>query len=226
MELMLILGVLRRRWWLVVVPVVIVAVIVGLDLLRNRQAITGSYSVSLRYSAAQVLEAIPNRDGDYQDVWLASELTVNALTDWVRTSTFVDEIKRQTASKGVEINPAALNIAADNKRSVGKLDMLYPDEAGLKAIVEAAVEVLKNRSAAYFPQLGGQSARITILDVPAIAAAPPPITNRLGPVIRLVLGLIAGLGLAFLAEYLDPTVRRREQVEALGLPLIGSVPRE
>jgi len=43
--------------------------------------------------------------------------------------------------------------------------------------------------------------------------------------LRLGLGLLAGIGLAFLAEYLDPTLRQREQVEALGLPIIASIPR-
>src|SRR4051794_9886776 len=119
MELMLILRVLLRRWWLVLIPVVIVAIFVVPDFLRNRGA-AGGFTVTVRYSAAQVLN-IPGRDGDYQDVWLASELAVNAMTDWVRTSSFVQEIKAETDRQNVTINPAALGIAADNKRSVGQL---------------------------------------------------------------------------------------------------------
>jgi capsular polysaccharide biosynthesis protein len=226
MELMLILRVLLRRWWLVLIPVAIVAVIVVPDFLNSRGTAAGGFSTTIRYSAAQVLEAIPGRDGDFQDVWLASELAVNALTDWVRTTTFVDEIVRQAATQNVEVNPAALAMAADNKRSVGQLTINYPDSAALQTIINAALDVLKTRAQDYFPQLGGQPAQVTVLDVPVINAAPPPIANRFAPLIRLVVGLFAGLGLAFLAEYLDPTVRSREQVEALGLPVIATLPRD
>ncbi|HEX2908379.1 MAG TPA: hypothetical protein VHO69_16015 [Phototrophicaceae bacterium] len=226
MELMLVLRVLLRRWWLVLIPAAIAAAVTIPDFLSDQPAAAGGYTVTFRYSAAQVLEAIPNRDGDYQDVWLASELTVNALTDWVRTSTFVNEIVSLTAEHGVEINPAALGVAADNKRSVGLLTLSYPDAAGLEAVAQAAADVLRTRAQDYFPQLGQQSAQVTILDVPQVTSAPPPITNRLAPFIRIGVGLVAGIMLAFLAEYLDPNLRRREQVEAVGLPVIASIPRE
>lgn len=226
MELLLFLRVLLRRWWLVLIPVLIAAVFVVPDFLNNRAAAFGGYSATFRYSAAQVLEAIPNRDGDYQDVWLASELTVNALTDWVRSSSFVSEIEQFTRQRGVEINPAALGVAADNRRSVGQMTLSYPDADGLNAIVAAAQDVLRTRAQNYFPQLGQQPAQVTILDVAQAVPAPPPVANRLAPFIRIGLGLLAGIALAFLAEYIDPNLRRREQVESLGLRVVGSIPRE
>jgi capsular polysaccharide biosynthesis protein len=224
MELMLILRVILRRWWLVVIPIVIVGAFVVPDFLRNRGA-SGGYSVTVRYSASQVLSAIPGRDGDFQDVWLASELAVNAMTDWVRTSSFVEEIQAETERQNITINPALLGIAADNKRSIGQLTITYPDQQQLQTIINVALDVLKTRAQNYFPQLGGQPAQVTILDVPQIVPAPPPITDRFAPVIRLGLALILGVGLAFLAEYLDPVLRRREQVEALGIGVVGTVPR-
>jgi capsular polysaccharide biosynthesis protein len=226
MELMLILRVLLRRWWLVAIPTVIVAVVAIPDLLNSRGSGAGGFTTTIRYSAAQVLEAIPGRDGDFQDVWLASELAVNAMTDWVRTSSFVQEIVRAAGTQGVEVNAAALSIAADNKRSVGQLTLNYPDAAALQTIVNAAVDVLKTRAQDYFPQLGGQPARVTVLDVPVVSPAPPPITNRLAPIIKLAVGFLGGVGLAFLAEYLDPRLRDREQVEALGVPVIATLPRD
>ncbi len=222
----MILRVLLRRWWLVAIPVVVAAALVLPDFLNGQPAVSGGYSATFRYSAAQVLEAIPNRDGDYQDVWLASEYTVNAMTDWVRSSSFADEITRLAAAQGVTVDAAALGVAADNRRSVGQITLSYPDADGLETILAAAMDVLKTRAQDYFPQLGQQPALVTFLDSPRVAAAPPPVANRLAPFIRLGIGLLAGIGLAFLAEYLDPNLRRREQVEALGLPVIASIPRE
>jgi hypothetical protein len=173
-----------------------------------------------------VLEAIPNRDGDFQDVWLASELTVNALTDWVRTSSFIDEIEREMTAAGQAFNRAALGVAADNRRSVGQLTLGYPIAADLEVITQAAIDVLRTRAQDYFPQLGQQPAQVTILDTPVVAPAPPPLTDRFGPFIRVALGLAFGLALAGLAAWLDPFLHRRDDLEALGLAVIGSVPRQ
>ena len=93
-------------------------------------------------------------------------------------------------------------------------------------IAQAAVEVLRSRNDAYFPQVGSAPAAVTVLDTPVVVAAPPPLTNRFAPFIRIGLGLIVGLALAFLAHYLDPTLRHREEVEALGLHVVGTLPHK
>lgn len=226
MELIQVLRILLRRWYLVLIPALVAAAITLPDLLSNREAVSGGFTVTIRYSAAQVLEAIPNRDGDFQDVWLASEFTVNAFTDWVRTSSFIAEIQQAAAASGVEINPAAVGIGADNSHSIGVLTISYPDGDVLATITQAAITVLESRAQDYFPQLGAQPARVTILDTPQVVAAPPPIANRLGPVIRIGVGLFFGVMLAFLVEYLDPTLRRPEQVEQLGLTIVAAIPKE
>lgn len=225
MELMQVVRVLLRRWYLIVIPVAITAVVV-LPSLLNSPASSGGFTTTIRYTAAQQLDAVPDRDGDYQDIWLASELTVNALTEWVQTSRFAQEVAAKALENGSEIDATTLSIAADNERSVGQIFLIWPDEGQLKVITQAAIDVLQTRSQNYFPQLGGAPAQVTILDEPRIVPAPPPITNRLAPLIRIGLGLVVGVGLAFLAEYLDPTLRRREEVEALGLTVIANIPRE
>ena len=222
MELILFFRVLLRRWWLVVIPVVVVAAVVIPQWLRERSTAGGGFSVTLRYTASQSAANVSPRDGDYQDVWLASELAVNALTDWVRSGTFKDEIGQQAS----DLDMALLGVAADNKRSVGQLVLAYPTEVGLQRITQAAMDVLMNRAQAYFPQLGGQSAAVTFLDAPVIAAAPPAIANRFAPFIRIGLALLAGIALAFLWEYLDPFVYRKEQIEAMGLPVLARIPKK
>jgi capsular polysaccharide biosynthesis protein len=87
------------------------------------------------------------------------------------------------------------------------------------------VTVLSARSGDYFAQLGGEPAVVTILGRTPITPAPPPLADRFGAFIRVGLGLVAGIGLALLAHYLDPFLRRREDVEALGVPVVGAIPR-
>lgn len=213
--------ILLRRWWLVLIPVAITAALALPDIL-NRRVVSGGFSAGVQYTAFQSMEAIPRADGDYQDLWLSSELTVNAFADWVRSGSFKQEI---AASLNGDFDTAPLTIAADNERSLGTISFYYPSELGLNVIVAAAIEVLQTRSDAYFAQLGGEPAAVTILDQSPAVAAPPPLVDRYGPLLRVGLGLLAGIGLALLAHYVDPVVRRREDVEALGLPVIATIPK-
>lgn len=224
MELVRFFRILLRYWWLVLIPVAITAA-VSIPALLSGPATAGGYTTMIRYSAAQVLDAIPNRDGDYQDVWLASELTVNALTDWIRTRGFAERVAARAELAGVTLSRPAISFAADNQRSVGQLFISYPDDGVLAVVANAAIATLRDDSAEAFPQLGGAPAQITVLDDVTIQAAPPPLADRFGPLVRVGLGLVAGVGLALLAHYLDPVLRRRDDVEAVGLGVIGSIPR-
>ncbi len=228
MDILYLTRILLRRWWLVLIPTAITAALALPAFIGSGSAVSGGFSTRFSYSAAQDLAAVPRTEGDYQDIWLASELTVNALTDWITSSSFAEEISRRLAAQAaIEIDAEALlgRFASDNARSVGQVFITWPDAEQLEAIAEAAVWVLQNRNAAYFAQLGGTPATITVLDRPRIAAAPPPLTDRFGPLIRIGLGLLAGIGLAVLAHLLDRALHRREDVEALGIPVIVTIPR-
>ena len=222
MELLNFFRILLRRWWLVLIPVLITAVLAVPDIL-NRQALSGGYAASLEYSAFQSMEAIPRADGDYQDIWLSSELAVNAFTDWVRSGSFKQEI---ATIVGATADVAPLTIIPDNERSLGTMALYHPVAAQLEAIVPAAIEVLQTRSQAYFGQLGGVPAEVTILGQSGVVPAPPPLTDRFGPLLKIGLGLLAGMGLAVLAHYLDPVLRQRQEIETLGLPVIATVPKQ
>jgi capsular polysaccharide biosynthesis protein len=36
---------------------------------------------------------------------------------------------------------------------------------------------------------------------------------------------LAGIGLALLVEYLDPTIRDRQELQELGLEILGEIPK-
>jgi len=222
MEIIGLLRILRRRWWLLLLPVMIVTILVIPDFLSSGSAVSGGFNTQIRYSAAQEFN-LPQRDGDYQDVWLASELTVNAFTDWVRSNSFREELGNELSSNEIDMN--LLGIAADNARSVGVIYLSHPDGDALDAVANAVITVLATENQAYFPQLGGDPAQVTILDEPVITPSPPPLTNRFAPLIRIGIALILGIALMFVAEYLDQTVHHQDELDKLGLNTIGSIPR-
>lgn len=227
MELMLIVKVLLRRWWIVLLPIIIVAVWVLPDLLQTAPEGTGGYRVSFRYTAGQQIDAFPEREGDLQDVWESSVNVVDTFTEWVRTMRFKEAVAEVAAGRGVEFDANALSINSDNERVIGQVFIDWPNPDELQIIAESAVTVMQERNHEYFSaQLGGEPAQVTLLDAVQVSPLPPPITNRFEPLLRLALGVAAGVVLAFLVEYLDPTLHEREDLRRLGLPVVGSVPRE
>jgi len=75
------------------------------------------------------------------------------------------------------------------------------------------------------PQPNAQPAiQVSIID-PAVAPgrpiAPNPVRNM---ALAVVLGVLAGGGLAFLVDHLDQSVKSREELERLGLPSLGAIP--
>jgi capsular polysaccharide biosynthesis protein len=226
MDAMAVVRMLLRRWYLVLLPVIAAGVIVAPELLA-RPAGTSGYNVSIRYTAAQVLEAIPERDGDYQDVWLASELTVDAFTEWVRHSRFIEAVRAElAAAQGQTFDTAWLGFGSDNDKAIGRIDIGWHDPEQLEAIVAAAVTVLTEQNGAIFPQLGGVNAEVELLDEPQIVGSPPPIASRLGPALKLMVALLGGIALALLAEAADPYVRRRAQLEDAAVRVLATVPRK
>ena len=223
MEYIELTRILLRRWWLIALPVALGAFIAIPQLVDSMTASAGGFTAQVRYSAAQKLN-LPQRDGDYTDVWQASEYTVDALTDWVRSASFRSEIQAQFAESDLPLD--SLNIAADNVRNVGVIYFSHANREALREIVDAALIVLTNSSQTFFPQLGGEAAHVTILDPATITEAPPALVSRLAPLIRLGIALLIGLALAFFAEYVDPTIYHQDDLRRMGLPLLGSVPSE
>lgn len=226
MEVIQITKILMRRWWLVLIPILIVGIVAVPEIIRNEPSDAGGFGTVIRYTAAQQLDAIPNRDGDFQDVWLASELTVNAFTDWVRTSRFAQAVAEEAAEHGLVVDSAAISIAADNQRSVGQIFMNWHDEAQLRLLADSAIIVMQTRSQEAFPQLGGEPAQVVMLDDPHISPAPAPLPNRLRPLLQLAIAAVFGASLAAGAAYFDYTIHERDELERMGLPVIATIPKK
>ncbi len=217
---------LWRRWWLVLLPPLIVGGVVAYQWLTAPPATQTVYTTVVRFSASQAPDALPNREGDFQDVWLSSELAVKALTSWVQTGSFREQVAARVQARGLDTDLSGLSVAADHERSVGQLFLSWPDADELETIASAALAALQEDSQIYFPQFGREPAQVTILDDVTVTAAPPAIVDRAEPLVQVTLAVLVGLGLAILAEYTDPTLRTQDEVRRAGLEVLVSVPRE
>lgn len=225
MELRIYWNLLRRRWLLILIPAVIV---LALSLLTYTPP-APLYNVGVRFIAGQhPTIGSDTSDEERNNAWTASEYLTNSLTDWVRTGHFAAAVSTRLAEQGIDVPPAAIvaAAAADNARSTMTLSFTYHDPAVLQSIMEAAIVVLQERNADALPQLGDQPAEVVPLDPPIINQIPPALRSRLDLPLRVILALAAGLGLALLIEYLDPTIHGRQELETLNLPILGEIPKK
>ena len=223
MELRRYWNVFRRRWPLIAIPAVI-ALAVGLATYTPPPPV---YNAGVRFLVAQAPSpAAATTDEERYYNWLTSEYIVNGLADWARSGTFAAAVSRELAQQGLEVPPGAIQVVPDNTRSMLTLSLVHANPDTLAAIMEAAITVLIEQNAAALPQLGGETAALVQLDQPVVNQLPGSLRSQLDLPLRLLLALGAGFGLALLAEYLDPTIRDREELEAVGLPILGEIPRK
>jgi capsular polysaccharide biosynthesis protein len=225
MELKLILKILLRRWWLVLLPPIIVAAYS----ISTYHAPATTYSTTLRLAVGYTPQTETSTLYDkFYPAWLTSEYIAGGLGDWAKTGNFAQHVAESASTSNLAItaDEAAGSIAAsDHQRSIVIVYFSSGDQDKLAAIANASIKVMQTLNGVVFPQNGPSGATVTPLDAVSIVPAPPSLKTRLDIPIRVVLGLALGILLAFLAHYIDPRVRDREEVEAMGYKIVGEIPK-
>lgn len=105
-----------------------------------------------------------------------------------------------------------LEIKAENK-----------DSKEAAAIIDAVTSAFVEEAKVSFPTGGS----IEILDRAKVPEEPIKPKKALNVAIAFFLGLMVSVGLAFVLEYMDKTIKTEEDVERyLGLPVIGIIPKQ
>lgn len=126
-------------------------------------------------------------------------------------------------------NEAALSQQIEQLK--GDIQKISRKETQLKEL-EREVESNRNLYEMFFTRLREtseagdlQPSNARIVDPAPVPAVPFKPNKKLGVVIAFVLSLFAGIGLAFLSEWMDKSFKGAEEVEEkLGLPLLGLIP--
>ncbi|MBK5470001.1 MULTISPECIES: YveK family protein [Bacillus] len=116
-----------------------------------------------------------------------------------------------------------INVANEKDSQVISVTAEDKDPKVARDIANATADVFKGEVAKIM-----NVDNVTVLSKAEVAENQSPIKPRpmLNVAIAFVVGLMASVGLAFLLEYLDNTVKKEEDVESLlGLPVLGIVAR-
>lgn len=216
-----------RRWWWIPVLTVLLTALLTLITQRPWQARPAAYTTALSFSVGVQPQNPANGEEAYYTA-LASEYLIDDLSEVVRGSEFAAAVSQRLAGQGIDVPTGALQ----GSTQAGKLHRILnvnitwgnPDE--LAAIGDAVVATLQESAPQFMPRLFAQNGAAYLVNRGGVAEIGPSLRDRLELPMRLLIALAAGIGLAFLAEYLDNRVRGREDVEALGLTVVGEIPRQ
>jgi capsular polysaccharide biosynthesis protein len=221
MELIRYWQIVRRRWWLIVGLLALVAV--G-TLLTYDRALPPHYAVSMRFNVG--LEPAPPPGADYVydplDLWRSSEYLMDDLASAVRGADFARRVAVRLSDPGV--NLAGVLSAATEFR-VLTVSAHGPDPGQLAEIAEAAAAVLNEEAGELVGPLGDARPVLRQIDPPVVVPVGRGLRDKLEIPIRLGLALLAGIAGAFLLDYLDRSVRRPGELEAMGISVLARIPR-
>lgn len=158
--------------------------------------------------------------------YLASEYIADDFTEILKSESFARDVSERLSEQGIVVSAGAIQgfTVAEKHHRILTMQITWADEGQLRAIAEAAKEALEEENAKYFTQLGSQGAQVFVIDSPTVVSLGVSLKDRLELPIRVLLGFVAGVGLAFLVDYLDDTVRDPAEVEALGMSVLGQIP--
>ncbi len=219
MELRQYWRIIQHRWWLIAALVGIVLAVSVFTYSEPEQP----YVATMRFAIGiEGDEPVSTVSGDGRsDAWLASEYLADDLSEVLKGGDFAARISDQV---GFQV-PAG-TIFASREHRIMTVNITWQDRAQVQSIAEAVGAAVKDGGADYFPQLIGVEAEAVLIDGPGIGQVGRSLTDKLDLPIRLFVALVAGVALAFLWDYLDDSVRDRAEVEALGVTVLGEIPKK
>jgi len=221
--------IVKKRAW---IPLFLVLIVITGSLLQGSP--NPQFSTSMRFVVG--LQPEPRTDGYYTYdryyTWLTAEYLIDDLAEIVKSTAFAQAVRDKALETGRWEDPeeSIPSGAIQGATSSGKLhriltvSIVWSDASQLADIANSTVTVLREQAASFFALSGSDRIEINIIDPPAISLVGPGLTQRLQIPIRVFLALMAGVAFTFLLDYLDDTVRGKEEVESLGIPVLGEIP--
>ncbi|MGE6203817.1 YveK family protein [Guptibacillus hwajinpoensis] len=158
---------------------------------------------------------------DYNQIKTNVDL-INTYSVIIKSPTILDDVKEELS---LDMTTSALNnkISVSNAQNsqVVSLSVTDPDPA-------VAVDIANKTASVFEKEISNimNVDNVSILSKADFEGTPSPVNPNpvLNMAIAFVVGLMIGVGLAFLLEYLDNTIKSEEDIEkVLGVPVLGTI---
>ncbi|HEY8884982.1 MAG TPA: hypothetical protein VIO35_06695 [Chloroflexota bacterium] len=215
-----------------------------LEIIRDRAAVViGTFLVALVAAAASVY-LVPQATSTYSAVltiavlpqplpqsatlyfsddyysYVASEYANDDLIAVLQSDLFMQGIRARLP------NAPSGSISATKAHRVVNISVGSGTAAGATALAQAVADALLAPDAEkkYFSLLTNRNVTVSVVDGPRLGSQPAGRNALLNLAARALVGLALGIGLAFLLEYLDDSIRPNEAEALLGWPILAEVP--
>jgi len=207
---------LKKRFLLIVSITLVAAIVSGV--------VSYFFLTPIYQASTQILV---NQTKNDQSVYSPSEVQtnlqlINTYNVIIKSPAILDKVAEE-----LDLNMSAsqlngkITVASEKDSQVVNVSVQDEDPKTAAAIANKTAEVFKKEIATIM-----NVDNVSILAKAEVSENPSPIKPRplLNVAIALVVGLMAGVGLAFLLEYLDNTIKNEQDVEKLlELPILGVV---
>lgn len=214
----------RRRLWIVIF---LLFIVLSISLL-TRPTHPPTYVATMRFMMGLEPEA---RKGEYYTydkyyTWLTAEYLVDDVSELVRSAAFAQAVSERLAGVGIQIPAGAIHSAtqAGTLHRILTVSVVWGDSEQLADIANAIASALPIEIARHLAQVGTGGVYATLIDPPTISAVGPSLKEKFDLPLRFLLGLVMGLALAFVLDYLDNSVRDRIELEQSGLDVLAEIP--
>jgi capsular polysaccharide biosynthesis protein len=231
MELREYWDIIRRRWWIPVAVTVIALVASTVVGVRGATA----YKTDMRVAVSTVPTPDPNAERYFDPTYysnLDSEYLADDMSEFMTSRGFADEVHRElaTSSTPMDVDIETIMTATRTKKTHRFIDISIttPTFEQGEAISGSISRILSdpNHVSQYMAALTAYKTQMEVVTPPVTHRANSPLglASEIG--LRTLIGLLVGVGLAFLVDYLDQSVRTREEAERLlSVPVLGEIPR-
>jgi capsular polysaccharide biosynthesis protein len=231
MELREYWAIIRRRWWL---PVAITLVaLIASTVVGVRGA--SAYKTDMRVAVSTIPTLNPGGVPYFDPIYysnLDSEYLADDMSEFLTSRAFAEEVHNELATSSdpydVDIDTITTVTRAKKTHRFIDITITTPTFDQGAAIAGSISRILSdpNHVAQYLKALTAYNAQLEVVTPPVThrANSVPGLISEIG--LRTLIGLIVGLGAAFLIDYLDPSVRTRQEAEALlDVPVLVEIPR-
>lgn len=221
MELRQYWDILWRRGW-VVLGLALLTLVASVLVRPTR---TLQYQASTRLAVGMTPEAGEGRFYAYDNyyTWLTAEYLADDLAEVVKSQSFAQAVSSRIGSP---VPPAAITGATSPKKlhRILTITVTMADADLATQVAQAVASVLQEEGGRFFAQLGSSKAAIAVLEVNPAVPVSGGFKEKLDLPLRVLLGLAAGVGLAFLLDYLDESVRTSADLQSLGFRVLAEIP--